>query len=96
MFILLYFEGRAVIAAYRKTDRFVATERQLTDEFLVCQWAMLAATRFLGLVLDVLSIVVVASAALFTVYARDNDTRVFPIGASIVLIYSMQVNCSYL
>lgn len=96
MFILPYFEGRAVIAAYRKTERFVAMERRLTDEFLVCQWAMLAATRFLGLVLDVLSIVVVASAALFTVYARDNDTRVFPIGASIVLIYSMQVNCSYL
>lgn len=86
--------GRAVIAAYGQSARFFALQEQLTDDFLVCSWATLAANRFLGLTVDAISYVVVAGAAVFSVYGRDNGTPLGPAAASLALIYAMQVSYS--
>lgn len=80
--------GREVIAAYGKTTEYIAQEEHLTDEFLVCNWAMLASSRLLGLAVDTSSFLVVACAAFFSVFGRDT---VGAITASIALTYSLQV-----
>ena len=88
---MLICAGRAVIAAFGESARFIALQEHLTDEFLVCNWATLAGNRFLGLAVDAISYVVVAGAAFFSVFGRDNGTPLGPAAASLALIYAMQV-----
>ena len=76
-----------MIAAFGKNARFIALQEQLTDEFLLCNWATLAANRLLSLAVDITSIAVVACAAFFSVFGRDT---VGP-ASSIALTYAMQV-----